>query len=208
MVSTRRWLVALAALVIGGGVSAALLVMADPARSAVEVFVAARDLPAGAALSPDAITLDRIIVGSGRSLLFGRGDASTLAGLRASHDLSSGQLIQRSDVMDSSSLADRRLVFLPVKDAPVASAGSKVDVLIIGGTAAQPTVVPFAQGVEVRAVVSGGLVVVVGTRQAAAFVYAANAMRLAVVMADPGAAGGTEGAISTLDQAMAAAAQP
>jgi hypothetical protein len=208
MVSTKRWLVALAALVIGGGVSTALLVMADPTRSTVEAFIAARDLPAGATLGADALTLDRVTVGSGRSLLFGRADASALAGLRASHDLSSGQLIQRSDVMDSTSFADRRLVFLPVKDVPAASPGSKVDIFVIDGTAAQPTVAPFALGVEVRATVSGGLVVVVGTKQAAAFVYAANAMHLAAVMADPGAAAGTEGAISTPDQAMAAAAQP
>jgi hypothetical protein len=208
MVSMKRWLVAMAALVIGGGVSTALLVMTDPARSSIEVYVAARDLPAGAALGADAVALDRVTVGSGRSLLFGRGDASALAVLRASHDLSSGQLIQRSDVMDSTSFADRRLVFLPVKDVPAAGPGSKVDILVIAGTAAQPTVFPFALGVEVRATVSGGLVVVVGTKQAAAFVYAANVMHLAAVMADAGAAGGTEGAISTPDQAMAAAAQP
>jgi hypothetical protein len=110
--------------------------------------------------------------------------------------------------MDSTSFADRRLVFLPLKDVPAAGPGSKVDILVIGGTAAQPTVVPFAVGVEVRATVSGGLIVVVATRQAAAFVYAANAMHLAAVMADAGAADGTEGAISSPDQAMAAAAQP
>lgn len=199
---------AVAALVIGGGVSAALLVVSDPGRSAVEVYVAARDIPAGATLGGDALGLDRVNVGSRRPLLFGRGDASALAGLRASHELSSGQLVQRSDVMDSTSFADRRLVFLPVKDVPAAGPGSKVDILVVGGTAAQPTVIPFALGVEVRATVSGGLVVVVGTKQAAAFVYAANAMHLAAVVADPGAAGGAEGAISTPDQAMAAAAQP
>lgn len=199
---------AVAALVIGGGVSAALLVVSDPGRSAVEVYVAARDIPAGATLGGDALGLDRVNVGSRRPLLFGRGDASALAGLRASHELSSGQLVQRSDVMDSTSFADRRLVFLPVKDVPAAGPGSKVDILVVGGTAAQPTVIPFALGVEVRATVSGGLVVVVGTKQAAAFVYAANAMHLAAVVADPGAAGGVEGAISTPDQAMAAAAQP
>lgn len=208
MVSTKRWLVALLALVIGGGVSAALLVLADPGRSAVEVYIAARDLPAGATLGADALALDRVTVGSRRSLLFGRADASALAGLRASHDLSSGQLIQHSDVMDSTTFTDRRLVFLPVKDVSAASPGSKVDIFVIGGTAAQPTVIPFALGVEVRATVSGGLVVVVGTKQAAAFVYAANAMHLAAVIADPGAEGGTESAISTPDQAMAAAVQP
>jgi hypothetical protein len=207
MVSMRRWLVAFAALAIGGGVSAAMLVVTNPARGTVEVYVAARDLPAGATLGPDAFALERITPGSGLSLLFRRVDETALTGLRASHDLASGQLIQRSDVMDASSFPDRRLVFLPVKDVPAAAAGSRVDVLLITGSADRPTVVPFALGVEVRSTVAGGLVVVVTSRQAAAFVYAANVMHLAAVIAEPGATVGTEGAISTQDQAMAAAAQ-
>jgi SAF domain len=208
MLQIKRWLVAFAALTIGGGVSAALLVVAHPARDAVEVFVAARDLPAGASLGADALALERISIQSGSSLLFGRGDGSALAAMRATHDLASGQLIQRSDVMDSSSVADRRLVFVPVKDAPAGAAGSKVDLFVIGGTADHPTVVPFALGVEVRSTASGGLVVVVTSKEAAAFVYAATAMRLAAVIAEPGTAAGTEGPISSPDQAMTAAAQP
>jgi len=206
MVPMKRWLAAFGALVIGGGVSAALLFAANPARDALEVYVAARDLPAGASLGAGDLVLERISVASGRALLFGRGDKSALAGLRATHDLASGQLIQRSDVMDSTSFADRRLVFVPVKDVPAAAAGSKVDLLVIGGTADHPTVVPFALGVEVRSTVSGGLVVVVASKQAAAFVYAATAMHLAAVIAEPGAADGGEAAISSPDQAMSAAA--
>lgn len=208
MVQVKRWLAASAALVIGGGVSAALLVVADPARGAVEVYVAARDLPAGASLGVDALALERISIPSGRTLLFRRGDVSELASMRAAHDLASGQLIQRSDVMAPSAYADRRLVFVPLKDSPQADAGSKVDLLLVGGTADHPTVVPFALGVEVRSTVSGGLVVVVGSRQAAAFVYAASAMRLIAVIAEPGSAAGAEGPISSPDQAIAAAAQP
>lgn len=201
-------MVALGALVIGGGVSAALLVVANPARDTFEVYAAARDLPAGAALGADALALERVNVSSGRSLLFGRGDEPELATLRATHDLASGQLIQRSDVIDATSFADRRLVFVPVKDVPPAAAGSKVDLLVIAGTDDHPAVLPFALGVEVRATVSGGLIVVVASRQAAAFVYAADAMHLAAVIAEPGSAGGAEGAISSPDQAMVAAAQP
>ena len=207
MVSKRRWLVALAAIAVGGCVSAAMLVAGNPARGTIEVYVATRDLPAGSALGPDALALERITPVSGLKLLFGRGDESALSGLRASHDLISGQLVQRSDVMDASSAPDRRLVYLPVKDVPAAAAGSKVDVLVITGPADHLTVVPFAFGVEVRSIVAGGLVVVVTSRQAAAFVYAANAMRLAAVIAEPGGAAGNEGPISTPDQAMAAAAQ-
>jgi hypothetical protein len=208
VVPIKRWLVAFAALAIGGGVSAALLVVANPSRVGVDVYVAARDLPAGASLGGDALILERISGPPGQSLLFGRGDEPQLGRSRASHDLASGQLIQRSDVMDASSLADRRLVFVPLKDVPAAPPGSKVDLLVIGGTPDHPIVMPFALGVEVRAMVSGGLVVLVASKQAAAFVYAVNAMRLAAVIAEPGAAAGAEGAISSSDQAMAVAAQP
>jgi len=108
--------------------------------------------------------------------------------------------------MDASTSADRRLVFMPVKDVPALSPGSKVDLLVIGGAADHPTVIPFAIGVEVQSTVSGGLVVVVTTRQAAAFVYAANAMRLVAVIAEPGAADGAESPISSSSEAMSAVA--
>ena len=206
MFQRKRWLVAFAALVVGGTVSAAMLFLANPARDAVEAYVAARDLPAGASLGADSIAIERVAIASGHSLLFMRGDEPRLVGMRASHDLSTGQLIQRSDVMDASTTADRRLVFMPVKDVPAMSPGSKVDLLVIGGAADHPTVIPFAIGVEVQSTVSGGLVVVVTTRQAAAFVYAANAMRLVAVIAEPGAADGAESPISSSSEAMSAVA--
>jgi hypothetical protein len=207
MIQKRRWLVAFAALGIGGAVSAVLLFIANPGREAVDIYVAARDLPAGAALGGDAIALERMPVASRRSLFFGQGDESLLAGMRASHDLVSGQLIQKSDVMDASSAADRRLVFVPVKDVPVAPAGSKVDLLVIGGTPDHPTVMPFALGVEVRSTNANGLIVMVTSRQASAFVYAADALRLVAVIAEPGAAEGAEGPVSSPSEAIAAAAQ-
>jgi hypothetical protein len=207
MIQRRRWLVAFAALGIGGAVSAVLLILANPAREVVDVYVASRDLPAGASLGADAVAIERIPVASRHSLLFGRGDESRLAGLRASHDLVSGQLIQRSDVMDASSAADRRLVFVPVKDVPAAALGAKVDLLVIGGTPDHPTVMPFALGVEVRSTSASGLTVMVTSRQASAFVYAADAMRLVAVIAEPGAAEGAEGPVSSSSEAMAAAAQ-
>jgi hypothetical protein len=169
--------------------------------------VAARGVPAGASLGADAIAVERIPVTSRRSLLFGRGDESQLAGLRASHDLVTGQLIQRSDVMDASAAADRRLVFVPVKDVPPAAAGSKVDLLVLGGTPDRPTVMPFALGVEVRSTNANGLTVIVSSRQASAFVYAADAMRLVAVIAEPGVADGAEVPVSSPGEAMAAAAQ-
>jgi hypothetical protein len=207
MIQKRRWLVAIGALGIGGAVSAALLILANPGRDAVDVYVAARDLPAGSSLDADAIAIERLPVASRHSFLFGPGDESRLVGSRASHDLVSGQLIQRSDVMDASSAADRRLVFVPVKDAPPAAPGSKVDLLVIGGIPDHPTVVPFALGVEVRSSNANGLTVIVTSRQASAFVYAADAMRLVAVIAEPGAAEGAEGPVSSASEAMAAAAE-
>jgi hypothetical protein len=203
----KRWLVALIALALGGGVSATLLVLSGPTHDGVEVYAAARDLPAGATLGPDVLQLERVAFAAGPSLLFQRGEEARLVGLHAAHDLVSGQLIQRSDVMDSTSFADRRLVLVPVKDVPAAEPGSKVDLLVVGGPPDHPTVVPFALGVEVRASTSGGLVVVVASKVAAAFVYAANNMHLAAVIAEPGASDGAEAPVSTPEQAMAQAAQ-
>lgn len=202
----KRWLVALVAVLAGGGVSAMLLVAADPSRGTVEVFAAARDLPAGSALTADAILLRRVSIEGGEASMFSRGDESRLTQMRAAHDLMSGQLIQRADVMQATSFADRRLVFVPISAAPPMSAGARVDILLVEGGADNPSVVPFALGVDVQASVSGGLIVAVPAREAAAFVFAATTMHLAAVVAEPGAADGTELPISSLDQAMAAAA--
>jgi hypothetical protein len=204
----RRWVTALLALTLGVGVSAALLVFANPDRNAVEVYAAARDIPAGAALSQDSVVLVRIS-GAGLSpLLLTGGDAPKLASLRATHDLAAGQLIQRTDATSQDAVADRRLVFVPVKDAPPAAAGSRVDLLVVDGPPDHVSVLPFALGVEVQASVAGGLVVAVSSKQAPAFVYAAVAMHLTAVISSAGTGSGGEGSVSTEEQAMAVAAQP
>jgi hypothetical protein len=199
-------MVALAALLVGGGVSAALLVAADPDRNAIEVYATSRGVPAGAAITGDVLWLQRVNVAGGTALFFTRNDEQELVSMRAAHDLSSGQLIQRSDVTAATSAADRRLVFIPVKDAPPAAAGSRVDILVIRGSADSPVVEPFALGVEVKQAATGGIVVAVPSRQAAAFVFAASAMRMVVVVAEAGAADGAEASISSPDQAIVVAA--
>ena len=204
----RRWATAVVALALGAGVSAALLVFANPERNAIEVFAAARDIPAGAALAPDSVVLVRMSTIGLPPQLFKGGDQASLAGMHATHDLAAGQLIQRSDVTTVEAIPDRRLVFVPVKDAPPATAGSRVDLLVVDGSPDHLSVSPFALGVEVQASVPGGLVVVVSSRQAPAFVYASVALHLAAVMANAGAAAGAEGGVSSADQAVAVAAQP
>lgn len=203
----KRWFVALAALLAGGGVSAVMLVAADPSRGAVDAYAAARDLPAGTAISGDALELRHVSLLGSDAQLFTPGDESRLMSMRASHDLVSGQLIQRSDVMGATTLADRRLVFIPIAAAPTTPAGGRVDLLIIGGAPDRPSVSTFALGVEVRATVSGGLIIVVPVKQAAAFVYAAATMHLAAVVAEPGAADGVELPIAGPDDAIAVAAE-
>jgi hypothetical protein len=203
----KNWMVALLALAMGGVVSAALLVFADPSRGEVEAYAVTSDVPLGNAITRDLLRLEPVSIVAGDTSLFTRGDASQLAGVRAGHDLIAGQLLQRSDVIAPSTVSDERLVFVPVKDAPPATPGSKLDLLVVSGTPEQPAVVPFALGVDVRAVVPGGFVVAVPSRQAAAFVYAAEAMRLVAVVAPPGAAAGTESPIGAPDQALAVAAQ-
>jgi hypothetical protein len=49
---------------------------------------------------------------------------------------------------------------------------------------------------------------VVSSKQAPAFVYAGVAMHLTAVIAGAGTGGGSEGAVSTAEQAMEVAAQP
>jgi hypothetical protein len=68
-------------------------------------------------------------------------------------------------------------------------------------------VIPFALGVEVRSTSPNGLTVMVTSRQASAFVYAADAMQLVAVIAEPGASAGAEGPVSSANEAMAAAVQ-
>jgi hypothetical protein len=201
----RRRLIATMALLAGGGVSAVLLVVTDPSHGSVDVYAAARDLAAGAQLSSDSIQLERVSVAGGTALLFTSGDDSRLLAMRAAHDIAAGQLIQRGDVMGSASIADRRLVFIPVTAVPATSPGAKVDLLVIAGTSDHPTVVPFALGVAVDATVSGGLILAVPAREAAAFVFAGATMHLAAVIAEPGAGEGTETPISTPEDAIAVA---
>src|ERR1700694_4917410 len=204
----KRWTVALVAWGLGVGVSASLLVFANPARNAVEVYAAARDIPAGSSLSTDSLVLVRINATGLPQLAFRSADATRLAGLHASHDLAAGQLIQRTDATTQDAQSDRRLVFVPVKDAPPATAGSRVALLIVDGPPERLSVSPFALGVEVQSSVTGGVVVVVSSKQAPAFVYAAAAMHLTAVIAGSGAGTGAEGDVSTAEQAIAVAAQP
>ncbi len=204
----RRWATALLALAMGGGVSAALLLFANPERDAVEVYAAARDIQVGSAFTPESIVLVRVNASGLPPLLFRRGDTSRLAGLRATHDLAAGQLIQRTDARSQDSIADRRLVFVPIKDIPPVAPGSKVDLLVVDGTPDHPSISPFALGVEVRSSAAGGLVVVVSSKQAPAFVFAAIALHLTAVIAEAGTSDGAEGAVSTAEQAVAVAAQP
>ena len=203
----KNWLVAGLALALGIAVSAALLIFGNPARDEIEVYAAAHDISAGTTLTQDALHVVAVMLPDGASSLFQKG-ASDLRDMRAAHDLVAGQLLQRADVVSASQSADVRLVFIPVKDAPPASAGSKIDLLAITGTSDHPDVIPFALGVEVRGIVPGGFIVAVTSRQAPAFVFAAEVMRLVAVIAAPGAPAGNEEPVGAPEQALALASQP
>ncbi len=203
----KNWLVAGLALALGIAVSAALLVFGNPARDEIQVYAAGRDISAGTALTRGALRVVAVMLPDGASSLFQNGTGD-LRDMRAAHDLVAGQLLQRADVVSASQSADVRLVFVPVKDAPPASPGSKIDLLAVSGTSDHPDVIPFALGVEVRGIVPGGFIVVVTSRQAPAFVYAADVMRLVAVIAAPGAPAGNEEPVGAPEQALALASQP
>jgi hypothetical protein len=204
----KNWVVAAVAIAMGVAVSAALLLLTSSSRGEVEVYAMARDVSAGELIAPDAVRLEPVVLPSGHATLFTGGQLSDLEGLRAAHDLMVGQLLQRGDVAGARTIVDSRLVLLPVKDAPPVQAGEKVDLFVISGTPENPAVLAFAMGVEVRAAVTGGLVVAVPSKEATAFVYAGEVMRLVAVVAAPDSPAGSEPPVDSVDQAMAAVAQP
>jgi hypothetical protein len=169
----KNWILPALAIAMGVAVTAALLVYTNPSRTAVDVYALARSVAAGDVIAPDALRLETIVIAGGATSLFKRGDEPQLQDARAAHDLVAGDLLQRGDVAAESSMSDRRFVLLPVKDAPPAVAGQKVDLFTIGGTQDAPSIIPFALGVPVESVVSGGLVVAVPSKEASAFLYAA-----------------------------------
>ncbi len=204
----KSWIVASIALGLGALVTVALIVFTNPDRERVAVYALARSIAAGGEVTRDALRLEPVVMPDGIDMLFTAGDESRLHGAHAAHDLVAGQLLQKADLADPSLVADQRLVFLPVKDAPPAMSGSILDLLVVGGTPDRPVVVPFALGVEVRDVVAGGYLVTVPSRQAPAFVYAAATMRLVAVVASSGSRAGNEAPVGAPDQAMALVAQP
>jgi SAF domain len=203
----KNWIIAAIALALGTAVTVALLVFANPARDEVYVYAAARDIPAGSLITRDFVETEGVVIPDATSSFFSADDGSQLVGLRASRDVPAGQLIQRADVMPASGSPDERLVFIPVKDAPPAAPGAHLDLLLISGTPDHPDVVPFALGVEVREAVTGGFIVAVPSRQAPAFVYAAEVMRLVAVVGAPGSPPGSEAPVDAPDQAVSLASQ-
>ena len=204
----KRWIAAGLALAASAAVSVSVMVAGDPNRGSVEVLAAARDIPVGTAVDLDSIAFVRFGAAAPLPSLFTRRDEGAVAGLRATHDLAPGQLIQRTDVAPADASPDRRLVFIPVKDTPPVAPGARVDLMVITGGAGGPAVQPFALGVEVRDSTSSGLVVVVPANKAAAFVYAGSAMQLTAVIAEPGFTQGLEVPVSSDREAIDIAAAP
>ncbi len=197
----KRWLVALLALLLGGGTAAVLLVVANPDAGTERVLAAAHDVPAGAALDSSALEVLTVRLGAAGALAFAAEAAGRLEGLRTTHALFAGQVIQRSDVSSGETRqpAALRSLVVPVRSAPPLAAGDRVDLLAITGTGGSTSVVPFATGLLVRAQLSGALVVAVDPAQAGALAYAGVTTPLVAVAAS-GTAGG-EPPVSTMQQA-------
>ncbi len=202
----RRWLLTAAALLTGGATTALLLWYGNPERGATLAYVLARDVPAGSTIGLESVRLQPFRLAPGVRPPLGPGSEHRLQAEAAAHDLTAGQLIQAGDLSaDQRSAPDRRLVLVPVKDAPPLAAGDHVDLLLITGSADRPSIVPFVLGLEVRAVTPAGLVVVASSRAAAGLVYAGVTSRLVAVAAERGARPGQEAAVSSMDDATAVA---
>lgn len=194
-------MVATLALLLGGGTAAVLLVAANPEAGSERVITAAHDLPAGAALDSGALAVLTVRLGAAGALAFGETAEAQLEGLRTTHALLAGQVIQRSDVTSAEargSAALRSLV-VPVRSAPPVVAGDHVDLLAVTGSGGSTAVLPFAVGLLVRAQLSGALVVAVDPAQAGALAYVGVTTPLIAVAASGGAGG--EPPVDTLQQA-------
>lgn len=197
----RRWLVALLALVLGGGTAAVLLVAANPDAGTERVYAAARDLPAGAPVDAGSLQVVTVRLGSAAGLAFAESAGSALIGLHTTHELLAGQVIQRSDVGAAASLVALRSVVVPVRSAPPLVAGDHIDLLAVTGAPGSATVVPFAAGLLVRSQVTGAVVVAVDPAQAGALAYAGVTSSLIAVQASGGSGG--EQPVATIEQAEA-----
>ena len=197
----RRWLIALLALLLGGGTAAVLLVVANPDAGTERVLAAARDVPAGATLDSTSLEVLTVRLGAAEELAFAAEAASRLEGLRTTHALLAGQVIQRSDVGAgvTGQAAPLRELVVPVRSAPPLAPGDRVDLLAVSGTGGGTAVLPFATGLLVRAQLSGALVVAVDPLQAGALAYAGVSTPLIAVVASGGAGG--EPPVSTIQQA-------
>jgi hypothetical protein len=196
----RRWLVAAAALISAAAVTAGLLWYQRPDAGASSYYVLARDLPAGAPVTLDALRLETMRLGAAGAAALPPGQRD-LGALRATHDLAAGQLLQRADVAPPG--AERRRVFIALRGLPPLAAGDAVDLLLVTSAADRTAVVPFAAGLRVQAASSDGLVVLATPDQASALIYAAATQHL-VAVGGLGA-GGSEPAVTSLDEAEAAA---
>ena len=201
----RRWLVAALALLLGAGTAGVLLVAVNPDAGSQRVFAAARDLPAGAPLDGDALQLVLVRLGPAAGLAYGEGSAAELRGLRTTHELLQGQVIQRSDVAPPVTATALRAVYVPVRSAPPLAAGDHIDLLAVTGPASSATVVPFATGLLVRAQVGGAVIVAVDPAQAGALAYASVTTPLIAVQTSGGSGG--EQPVATIEQAEALARQ-
>jgi hypothetical protein len=201
----RRWLVALLALVLGGGTAAVLLVAANPDAGTERVLAAAHGVPAGATLDAGAVQPVTVRLGAAAALAFPESAASDVVGQRTTHELMAGQVIQRSDVGPATATAALRSVYVPVRSAPPLAAGDHVDLLAVTGPAGSAVVVPFATGLLVRAQVGGAVIVAVDPAQAGALAYAGVTTSLIAVQASGGSGG--EQPVGTIEQAEALARQ-
>lgn len=199
----RRFIVAAAALGAAALTSGGLLLATARGQGPDEVYVLARDLPAGAPLTQDALATARLQLGPASAGALHAGSRPSALSAVAAHDLRASQLLQRSDLAPAGAPAgDRRAVFVPLKEVPAVAAGSRIDILSVTGPPDRPLVSPLALDLEVRSASQSGIVVSLPARQAPALVYAVAAVRLVAVTADAGARRADEPAVTSLDQAV------
>jgi len=199
--------IVIATIALTAGLLAAGALLAYHGGGTRQVYVAARDLAAGSVIGAGNLRLVPVSLAPAQlDFAFQPGQERALFGARAVHPLAAGQVLQRADVGHGADGGVGLIqVLVPVHDAPPLSPGDRIDLLAVMAAGDRTVVTPFATGITVTAVTDRGLVLAVRAQKAPSFVFAASALRLAVVRLEPDGPAAELAPINGAEQALAEA---
>ncbi|GAC1658686.1 MAG: hypothetical protein NVS9B1_19130 [Candidatus Dormibacteraceae bacterium] len=199
--------IVIAGVALTAGLLAAGALLAYHGGGTRQVYVVARDLAAGSVVGAGSLRLVPVSLAPAQlDFTFQPGQERALFGARAIHSLAAGQVLQRGDIGTGADAGfGLTQVLVPVHDAPPLRPGDRIALLAVAGAGERTVVTPYATGITVAAVTDRGLVLAVRAQKAPSLVFAASALRLAVVLLDRDGPAAELAPINGAEQALAEA---